>query len=133
MEKQIIVKRCHRYNHTRDVLYRGSCEYTKKDHGIILRYRENNKDANVTCEVFAASDHMEIRRSGETSSTLRFEAGKPTKGILTSPYGEIEIELYTYRYICREHVITLEYDINHGEDINTGYRILWNIKEGRYE
>ncbi len=133
MKKQIIVKRYHRYDKTRDVLYRGSCEFEKKDHSIILRYQENNKDANVTCEVIAACDHIEIKRSGETKSTLYFEAGKQTKGILTSPYGEIEITLFTYRYLRKENVITLEYDILHGENIDSGYRILWSIKEGHYE
>ncbi len=129
MKKQITVKRLHRYQKTRDILYQGIAEFTKQEHGIILRYQENNKEANVQCEVHARHDHIDIKRSGETTSTLHFEAGKRTKGILSSPYGDIDIDLHTYRYQYHDDVITLEYDIYNGNEIIGGYRIIWSIKE----
>ncbi len=130
MQKLITVKRFHRYEHTRDIIYRGECEYHKQNDCIILRYWENNKEAKTHCEIIAAADHMEIRREGETVSTLYFEVNKQSKGVLTTPYGNIEIGIYTYRYIRRENVITLEYDLMENDRPFSGYQMLWNIKEG---
>lgn len=130
MQKLITVKRFHRYEHTRDIIYRGECEYHKQNDCIILRYWENNKEAKTHCEIIAAADHMEIRREGETASTLYFEVDKQSKGVLTTPYGNIEIGIYTYRYIRRENVITLEYDLMENDRPFSGYQMLWNIKEG---
>lgn len=129
MKKKVTVKRMHRYTKERDVLYQGMSEFEKKMDCIKLSYQEENKEASVMVEALAYRDHMELRRHGETSSCLHFEKGKKTKGVLTSPYGDIDIDLFTYQYICKDHVITLEYDILNQTEVTGGYRIIWNIKE----
>lgn len=129
MKKRITVKRKHRYTNERDILYQGVCDFHKKSDGITLQYREDDKDASVQVEVFAYDNHIELKRRGETISHLCFEKGKNTKGTLTSQYGDLDIDLYTYQYIRKDQVITLEYDILNGEEVTGGYRIIWNIKE----
>lgn len=129
MKKKITVKRKHRYTNERDVLYQGPSEFDRIEHGIKLQYQEKNKEACVQVEVLAYDDHIELKRQGETASSLQFIQGKKTKGVLSSQYGDLDIDLYTYQYICKDQVITLEYDICNGEEVTGGYRIIWNIKE----
>ena len=129
MKKKVTVKRMHRESKARDVLYKGISDFEKKNDCIKLSYQEENKEASVLVEAFAYPNYMELHRHGETASTLRFEKGKKTKGVLTSPYGEIDIDLFTYQYIRKDGVITLEYDILNQEEVTGGYRIIWNIKE----
>lgn len=133
MKKRITVKRMHRHTKERDILYQGLSDFEKKNDCIKLSYQEENKEASVSVVVFAYQDHMELRRQGETSSSLCFIKGQRTKGVLSSPYSDIDIDLLTYQYICKENIITLEYDILNGEEVTGGYRIIWNIKEEYYE
>jgi len=133
MKKKITVKRKHRYTNERDVLFQGLSDFEKHQDCIKLIYQEKNNEAQVQVAVSAYKDHMEIHRQGETSSILMFEEGKRSKGVLTSPYGDMDIDLYTYRYIWKDTVITLEYDVMQGDAVIGGYRILWSIKEDRHE
>lgn len=129
MRKKVTVKRKHRYTLERDLMYRGASEWMRKDDCIKLHYLEKNKPLDVVVEVDAYKDHMELRRSGETKSKLLFKEKETTKGILSSEYGDIEIDLYTYRYIRNDTVIMLEYDILSAGEVSGGYHIIWDIKE----
>lgn len=129
MKKKVTVKRKHRYTLERDIMYRGVSEFERKDDCIKLRYVEKNIPLEVQVEVDAYRDHIEIRRFAETESNLLLKEKETTKGILSSAYGDIEIDLYAYRYIRKDCVITLEYDILSGGEVSGGYHIVWNIKE----
>lgn len=129
MKKQILVKRKQCYTKQRDILYQGDAVVERTGDGWKLCYREETKEARVQVEVIAAVTGMEIHRQGECESRLLFERGKRTKGWLTSAYGTIDIDLDTKKYICRDQMITLVYDIYHGDALSGGYQIIWKIKE----
>lgn len=129
MKKQLTVKRKHRHQDERDILFHGIGDVIPTNTGIKICYTEKNKEASVQVEVDASKDCMEIRRCGETKSKMVFSLNKRTEGVLSTPYGDISIEFFTHRYIYREQIITLEYDIYNGDELIGGYRIIWNIKE----
>lgn len=129
MKKTITVKQKHRYTKETNLMYRGAGEFERKNDCIKLNYLENNKPMDVQVEVTAYHDHMELKRTGELVSHLNFVPKQKTKGTLTSEYGDIDIDLFTYKYIRKDNVITLEYDIMNGDEVSGGYHIIWNIKE----
>ncbi len=129
MKKQLIVKRKHRYQDERDILFQGIGDVLQTQDGIKINYQEKNKEACVEVEVNADEKGLSIQRNGETKSILPFVLKQKTTGVLTTPYGEITIDLFTHRYICKHNIITLEYDIYNEEECVGGYRIIWSIKE----
>lgn len=129
MKKQLTVKRKHRYQEERDILFQGIGDVIPTNTGIKICYTEENKEACVQVEVEANKDSLEIRRYAETKSKMFFSLKEKTEGVLSTPYGDISIAFYTHRYIYKEHIITLEYDIYNGDSCIGGYRIIWNIKE----
>lgn len=128
MKKQIIVKQKHRVSNERNIMYQGVCEFERMDDGIKLSYHEQDSEADV--QVVAYKEHMEITRQGETKSTLTFMPKQKSSGILSSAYGDLHVDIYTYKYSKKDNVITLEYDILCDEEVSGGYHIIWNIKEG---
>lgn len=129
MKKKLTVKRKHRYQEDRDILFNGFADVIKINNGIKICYTEENKEACVHVEVEAYKDQLEIRRYAETKSRMFFSLNEKTDGVLSTPYGDISIEFYTHRYIYKEQTITLEYDIYNDDSCIGGYRIIWNIKE----
>ena len=129
MKKHVLVKRKHRYTQERDILYQGSCNIEKNGDGWRCRYVQESKETSVQIEIITTKTGMEIHSQGETESRLIFERGKRTKGWLKSDYGTIDIDLDTIKYICRDQMITMVYDIYHGDVLSGGYQIIWNIKE----
>lgn len=130
MKKKVIVKRKNTDTNDTDILYKGSCEFEKQSDGIKINYLEENKEKNVEVEVNATSSTLRLKRNGETQSTLNYEKGTWTKGTLTSVFGELEVDLFTSAYICKDNVITLTYDIYSEKQKINGYRIIWCIQEG---
>lgn len=129
MKKQLTVKRKHRYEDERDILFQGIGDVIQTNTGIKICYTEENKEACVSVEVFADKEHLLICRNAQTKSRMNFLLNKRSEGVLSTPYGDISIEFFTHRYIYKENIITLEYDIYNGESCIGGYRIIWNIKE----
>ena len=101
----------------------------KNDDGWTCQYVQESKETTVQIRIIATKTTMKIHSQGETESMLVFEAGERTKGWLTSDYGTIDIDLDTIKYICRDQMITLVYDIYHGDVLSGGYQIIWKLKE----
>lgn len=129
MKKKLIVKRKHRYQEVRDILFDGFADVMKTNNGIKICYTEENKEACVDVEVKADKHQLELKRQAETKSHMLFVLNEKTQGVLSTPYGDISIELLTHRYIFKEQIITLEYDIYNDDSCIGGYRIIWSIKE----
>ncbi len=110
-------------------MFDGFADVMKANDGIKICYTEENKEACVDVEVKADKHQLEIRRLAETKSHMLFVLNEKTQGVLSTPYGDISIELFTHRYIFKEQIITLEYDIYNGDSCIGGYRIIWSIKE----
>lgn len=129
MKKKLTVKRKHRCQDERDILFNGFADVTKTDNGIKICYTEENKEACVQVEVEADNNQLMLKRLAETKSKMLFVLNEKTQGVLSTPYGDISIELFTHRYIFKDQIITLEYDIYNGDSCIGGYRIIWSIKE----
>ena len=77
----------------------------------------------------AKNDGLKIERKGELITQLSFEHNKTTTGSVMSEFGIFDIGVFTHKYIKKENIIAIEYDILSGDEVTDGYRILWVIKE----
>lgn len=101
--------------------------FSNTDGCIRLSYTEGHSDTQVSVE--AGEDELRITRDGEIITRLSFRHQLETTGSLLSEFGTIDIGVFTHKYIKKENIIAIEYDILSGGEITDGYRILWIIKE----
>ncbi|MDF9824313.1 uncharacterized beta-barrel protein YwiB (DUF1934 family) [Breznakia sp. PF5-3] len=130
MIKKLHVKHRHRYNNEEAVLYNGEVTFNIYDDYEELLYKEND---GAKVKVHLYEDHMKIIRNGEIISNLKFVVDKKTKNILMTPYGDLEIEIYTYEYHKEHDKIIVEYDVLSSSEEKDGYRIEFSIEEERSE
>lgn len=127
MIKQIYVKHRHRYSLEEADLYKGEANFTIYDDYEELVYREAD---GVKVKVLISSSQLIIIRSGELQSNLTFKENQKTINLIKSPYGDIEIELFTYQYISEPGRIIVDYDILSSNEEKDGYHIEFSIEEG---
>lgn len=127
MKKYIVVKQKHLYTNERYLMYEGQAFFSNKDGCLSLSYKEKDSDTKVTIE--ARNDGLKIKRKGELVTQLSFEHNKTTTGSVMSEFGMFDIGVFTHKYIKKENIIAIEYDILSGDEVTDGYRILWVIKE----
>ena len=130
MKKKLHVKHKHRYNLEEAVLYNGEATFNIYDDYEELLYKEGD-GANVRVQLY--EDFMKIIRNGEIVSNLKFINNEKTKNILTTPYGDLEIEIYTYTYERENSKIIVEYDVLSSNEEQDGYRIEFTLEEVRSE
>lgn len=127
MEKYVVVKQKHLYNGDRNLMFKGSAFFSQKDDCLVLSYKE--KDQKTEVRVEAKKEQLCIERKGEIITHLTFRPKEVTKGSILSVYGTMEIDVFTHKYIKKENIIAIEYDIRSGEETVEGYRIIWSMKE----
>lgn len=127
MIKHAVVKQKHLYNGQKNIMYKGHVDCLIKDLCTSLSYKEY--DGCTEVQVQASDDELRIERKGDMVSKFHYIAGKKTKGSIMTEFGMIEIELYTHKYIKKENIIAVEYDVLQQDDVIEGYRIIWNLKE----
>ncbi len=127
MKKHIVVKQKHLYTGERNLMFEGKAFFSNTDGCIRLSYTEGHSDTQVSVE--AGEDELRITRDGEIITRLSFRHQLETTGSLLSEFGTIDIGVFTHKYIKKENIIAIEYDILSGGEITDGYRILWIIKE----
>ncbi len=76
---------------------KASYEYSGDAHHLI--YREVNEDdgAATDAELLIMDERVVVRRSGEVSSTMNFQAGKTTGCRYSTPFGVIPMKIHTRR------------------------------------
>lgn len=127
MKKYIVVKQKHLYSNERYLMYEGQAFFSNKDGCMCLSYTEKGSSTKVSIE---ARNHMlSIKRDGELVTQLTFQKDKQTMGTVISEFGTIDIGVFTHKYIKKENIIAVEYDILSGDEVTDGYRILWVLKE----
>lgn len=131
MKKILAVKQKHLYTDEKNLMYQGEASYRVVDDTMYIEYKEQVTKADVC--VKASKQQVCIIRSGELQSELWFVPKEKTSGKLLSEFGLIEIEIYTHKYIRKDNVIALEYDILVEREVTDGYRVIWNIKEDMKE
>lgn len=108
-------------------MFDGIANFIGKEDILILEYVEKSTNAKVV--VHASDEHMTIKREGDAITNLSFHAKQKTSGSVLSEFGTVEIEIFTHKYIKRENIIAIEYDILAGGEVTDGFRIIWTIKE----
>lgn len=127
MKKYVIVKQKHLYTNERNLMFEGYAGFSKNESCITLEYIEKDQKTKVC--VIASDDELQIKRNGEIVTHLYFTHKEKTMGTIMSEFGMIEIDIFTHKYIKKENIIAIEYDILSGNEMSDGYRIIWTIKE----
>lgn len=127
MKNYAVVKQKHLYNGQKNVMYQGVVEVGRNGYCTSLDYQEY--DGCTSVHVEAHAQQLTIHRKGDVESILEYALHQKTKGKLMTEFGMIELELYTHKYIRKENIIAIEYDIMQNDEVIEGYRIIWNLKE----
>ena len=127
MKKHLTVKQKHRYTNEKNLMFEGHVNLVKKGSSLCMEYVE--KDGVAFVKITADDEGLHIERKGEVMTNLHFQMNEKTCGSVLSEFGTIDLEIYTYKYIRKDNIIALEYDILSGGEVTDGYRILWILKE----
>ena len=129
MKKHIVVKQKHLYTEERNLMFEGQAFFSDSNGCLRLSYTERGSNTAVSVE--AENEGLRIQRDGELMTRLTFQHKKQTTGSVLSEFGTIDIGVFTHKYIKREYIIAIEYDILSGDEVTDGYRILWILKEDK--
>lgn len=129
MKKHIVVKQKHLYTEERNLMFEGQAFFSNSDGCLRLSYTEHGSNTMVSVE--AEEGELRIKRDGEIITRLTFQHQKQTTGLILSEFGTIDIGVFTHKYIKRENIIAIEYDVLSGGEVTDGYRILWILKEDK--
>lgn len=129
MKKHIVVKQKHLYTEERNLMFEGQAFFSNSDGCLRLSYTEHGSNTMVSVE--AEEGELRIKRDGEIITRLTFQHQKQTTGSILSEFGMIDIGVFTHKYIKRENIIAIEYDVLSGGEVTDGYRILWILKEDK--
>ena len=106
MKKHIVVKQKHLYTEERNLMFEGQAFFSDSNGCLRLSYTERGSNTAVSVEA-------------------------ENEGSVLSEFGTIDIGVFTHKYIKRENIIAIEYDILSGDEVTDGYRILWILKEDK--
>ena len=114
-----------RYDHTPDYpiqfMTKGKLFYTSKDEALI-QYAESQQDEE-TGKIIQSDIMLSLRdgtitmeRKGDFSNTMVFSRGQRFEGIYRTPYGEMDMAVYTKEAACHfgstEGSMHLKYQLN---------------------
>ena len=129
MKKHIVVKQKHLYTEERNLMFEGQAFFSDSNGCLRLSYTERGSNTAVSVE--AENEGLRIQRDGELMTRLTFQHKKQTTGSVLSEFGTIDIGVFTHKYIKRENIIAIEYDILSGDEVTEGSRIPWILKEDK--
>ncbi len=128
MKKLVEVKQTQLDSKTRNILFCGYLEIPTVMDEITLEYLENDKETKV--KLVANSDTLSIYREGEMITNLTFQENKKTDGSIESEYGTIPMVIFTHKYIKKENIIVVEYDVLVNDEVVESFRLICTMKEG---
>lgn len=132
MKKKLTVKQKHRYTHQSNPLYSGKADFVKSKNATRISYIEDGSACKVMLEVNEQQAVLE-RIGNDLHTKLTFRNKERSDGFIATPYGTIDIQVYTYKYRKKDDVIAIEYDILVNEEVSDGYCMIWNMKEDKHE
>ena len=114
-----------RYDQTPDYpiqfMTTGRLKYTSKDEAL-LQYVESQQDEetgeimNADISLSLHDGRITMERKGDFANTMVFAKGQRFEGVYRTPYGEMDMAVYTKEAACRfgkaEGNIHLKYQIN---------------------
>ncbi|MDE6475669.1 MAG: DUF1934 domain-containing protein [Erysipelotrichaceae bacterium] len=128
MKKYIVVKQKQRLTEERKVLFQGMAEVESQLSCLCIKYKELDTAAKV--HVQADEKELKIHREAEATTHLHFIANQKTVCSIESVYGTIELQLYTHKYIKKDNIIAISYDVLDGDIVSDSFYIIWTIEEG---
>lgn len=128
MKRLLEVKQTQLETKIRNILFRGYVEVPIIMDEITLEYLEN--DGKTKVHLVADQNVMSIHRSGEMITSLVFQENEKTKGSIESEYGMISLDIFTHKYIKKENIIAVEYDVLVNDEITDSFRLICTLKEG---
>lgn len=127
MRKLVTVKQSDLITNEKNILYKGYIELLNTMDGITLEYLENDKSTKV--RITFDDEQMHLLRQGDMITDLCFREHEKTKGSITSSYGVMDLEVYTHKYIRKDSIIAIEYDILTNDEVVSKFRMICMLKE----
>ena len=127
MKKYIVVKQKQRLTEERKILFQGIAEIKAHLPCLCIKYKELDTAAQV--HVQADEKELKIHREAEATTHLHFIANQKTLCSIESVYGTVELQIYTHKYIKKDNIIAISYDVLNGDVVSDSFYIIWTIKE----
>lgn len=127
MKKHVTLKQTHLGTKQKNILFKGYLELLPEQDNISFHYIES--DQTTVVEVRAEQDSFYLKRSGEMITELCFRENEKTRGTIRSEYGTIELTLFTHKYIQKDNIIAIEYDVMVNGEVSDSFRFLCTMKE----
>lgn len=110
------------------ILCEEAVEIDESNNKLSFTYHEVQPySGTVTC-TFTENSVMIQRVAEGMNSQLRFDIHRPTKGIVSSMYGDIEMELVTTKYIRSDKGIFLEYYTCQNKEKLDSFRFVFKFR-----
>lgn len=104
------------------------CDLELKDDSYSFSYNEK-RPLNGKVTMQGNLNGCTIIRKAEGTTHLNLKHQKQTKGMVESIYGILEIDLFTHRYLKKDNVIAVEYDILNDKEVLESYRLMIKMKK----
>ena len=128
MKVNIQVKQKNLQTNQESILCDQICDLELKDDTYSFSYNEK-RPLNGHVTMYGNMQGCTILRKAEGTTSLNLKHEKQTKGMVESIYGILEIDLYTRRYLKKDNVIAVEYDILNGKEVLESYRLMIKMKK----
>ena len=127
--KQIVqVKQKNITENIEQILFNDVVEINNHKNNIVFTYHER-KPFNGVVTIEANMNGGTIKRIAENTTTLKLIENKKTKGIVESPYGTFDVDVFTKKYFIKDELIALEYDILNMNEIADSFRLMIKFKK----
>lgn len=128
MKVNIEVKQKNLQTNQESILCDQICDLELNDDNYTFSYKEK-RPLNGHVTMHGNMQGCTINRKAEGTTNLILKHQKQTKGMVESIYGILEIDLYTRRYLKKDNVIAVEYDILNGDEVLESYRLMIKMKK----
>lgn len=128
MKVNIEVKQKNLQTNQEVILCDQICDLELNDDNYSFSYREK-RPLNGHVTMHGNMHGCTIHRKAEGTTQLILKHQKQTKGMVESIYGILEIDLYTRRYLKKDNVIAVEYDILNNDEVLESYRLMIKMKK----
>ena len=102
------------------------CDMVNKLERLAFRYNETSTNAH--CFIIYEDGVATIKREGEVKSELRLIAKEKTTAKVITPYGEMDMQIYTYDIQKTVDMFRVDYAIIENEKVVSRFDINWTFQ-----
>ena len=128
MKVNVQVKQKNLQTNEENTLCDQICDVALNDDSYSFSYNEK-RPLNGFVTMNGNTHGCTITRKAEGTIHLNLQHQKQTKGMVESIYGILEIDLFTHRYLKKDNVVAVEYDILNGREVLESYRLMIKMKK----